>query len=48
MCRLMIELARREGLKGALVGWEEKQLCSVFQFVNRYFNDMKRRLNLRK
>jgi hypothetical protein len=42
----MMELARREGLKGALVGREEKQSCSVFQFVIRYFNDMKRRLNL--
>lgn len=36
---LMMELVRREGLKGALAGREEKQLCSVLQFVNRYLAD---------
>jgi len=36
---LMMELVRREGLKGALAGREEKQLCSVLQFVNRYIAD---------
>ena len=33
---LMMELVSRKGLKGALVGREEKQVCSVLQFVNRY------------
>eukprot|EP00092_Neocalanus_flemingeri_P002568 GFUD01002750.1.p1 GENE.GFUD01002750.1~~GFUD01002750.1.p1 ORF type:complete len:527 (+),score=157.54 GFUD01002750.1:830-2410(+) len=36
---LMMELVRREGLKGALAGREEKQLCSVLQFVNKYLAD---------
>merc|ERR1712240_724253 len=36
---LMMELVRREGLKGALAGREEKQLCSVLQFVNRFLAD---------
>jgi len=36
---LMMELVRREGLKGALAGREEKQLCSVLLFVNRYLAD---------
>merc|ERR1719495_2657525 len=36
---LMMELIRREGLRGALAGREEKQLCSVLQFVNRYLAD---------
>ena len=36
---LMMELVSWEGLKGALAGREEKQLCSVLQFVNRYLAD---------
>jgi U3 small nucleolar RNA-associated protein 15 len=36
---LMMELVRREGLKGALAGREENQLCSVLQVVNRYLAD---------
>jgi len=36
---LMMELVRREGLKGALAGREERHLCSVLQFVNRYLAD---------
>ena len=36
---LLMELVRREGLKGALAGREEKQLCNVLQFVNRYLAD---------
>jgi len=38
---LMMELVRREGLKGALAGREEKQLCNVLQFVNRYIADIR-------
>ena len=33
---LMMELVSRNGLKGALAGMEEKQVCSVLHFVNRY------------
>ena len=33
---LMMELVSRNGLKGALAGREEKQVCSMLQFVNRY------------
>ena len=38
---LMMELVRWEGLKGALAGREEKQVCSVLQFVNRYYADLR-------
>ena len=36
----MMELVSRNGLKGALAGREEKQVCSVLQFVNRYFEEV--------
>ena len=38
---LMMELVSRNGLKGALAGREEKQVCSVLQFVNRYLADLR-------
>jgi len=37
--RFMMELVVREGLKGALVGREEKQLFSVVKFVNMFLAD---------
>lgn len=36
---LMLELVRREGLKTALAGREEKGLSSILQFVNKYITD---------
>ena len=36
---LLLELARREGLRGALAGCEEKTLCNMLQFVNKYISD---------
>jgi len=38
---LMMELIRREGLRGALAGREEKQLCNVLNFVNKYIADLR-------
>lgn len=36
---LMLELVRREGLKAALAGREEKGLSSILSFVNKYITD---------
>jgi len=36
---LLMELSRREGLKTALAGREEKGLCSLLQFINKYISD---------
>jgi len=36
---LLMELSRREGLKTALAGREEKGLGSILQFVNKYISD---------
>ena len=36
---LMMELIRREGLTRALAGRDEKQLCLLLQFLNRYLAD---------
>merc|ERR1719461_537312 len=36
---LLMELVRREGLTRALAGREEKQLCLLLQFLNRYISD---------
>ena len=36
---LLMELVRREGLTRALARRDEKQLCLLLQFLNRYFTD---------
>ena len=36
---LLMELSRREGLRAALAGAEEKTLCNMLQFVNKYIQD---------
>lgn len=38
---LMMELMRRDGLKGALAGREEKQLSNILNFVNKYLADIR-------
>ena len=37
----MLELIRRDGLMKALAGREEKQLCLLLQFVNKYLADQR-------
>merc|ERR1711973_725614 len=36
---LLMELVRREGLTRAIAGRDEKQLCLLLQFLNRYISD---------
>jgi len=36
---LLMELVRREGLTRAVAGRDEKQLCLLLQFLNRYISD---------
>lgn len=36
---LLMELSRREGLRTALSGRDEKSLCSVLHYINKYISD---------
>ena len=38
---LLAELVRRDGLRRALAGREEKQLCSLLQFLNKHLTDLR-------
>ena len=38
---LLMELSRREGLTRALAGRDEKQLCLLLQFLNKYIADIR-------
>ena len=38
---LLLELIRRDGLMKALAGRDEKQLCLLLQFVNKYLADQR-------